>query len=274
MYTAIEIFKGVYPKKYLCQLVSSQLDIDRLDYLTRDSFFSGVVEGKVGYDRLIMMLNVSENKLVIEEKGISSVEKFLLSRRMMYSQVYLHKTSLAAEQMLKMFVKRSVKLMDSGTNVIINENVSSLIKASHQNDSNVYKSIIQFFTQIDDIDIMEMLKKNQKSSDQAIKILSQSMLKRDLFGVSLSAEKPSDDKVSSLSEKLASANNLESSVVNELIAVVNGGFSTYTSGNPICILMKNGDLKDFVSLSHILPVDQQGELFYTIAPKEGFGNNL
>ena len=123
---AIDIFTSKYPRKFLCQLVSSQLDIDRLDYLTRDSFYSGVVEGKVGYDRLIMMMNVVDDRLVIEEKGISSIEKFLLSRHMMYTQVYLHKASLAAEQMLQLLIKRSIKLIVDKKNIVCSENFKRL----------------------------------------------------------------------------------------------------------------------------------------------------
>ena len=115
--TAIEIFTNKYPKKFLYQLVSGQLDVDRMDYLNRDSFFTGVAEGVIGYDRIIKMLTVKDGELMVEEKAIYSIEKFLVSRRLMYWQVYLHKTVLSAEMMLVKIIRRAKELLAAGQNV-------------------------------------------------------------------------------------------------------------------------------------------------------------
>jgi len=124
---AIEIFKGTYAKQFLHQLVSSQLDMDRLDYLTRDSFFTGVYEGVVGYDRIIKMLNVVNDKLVVDAKGIYSIEKFLIARRLMYWQVYLHKTVLAAELMLIKVLERAIALVTDNKTILNNGNIPMIL---------------------------------------------------------------------------------------------------------------------------------------------------
>ncbi len=272
---AIEIFTNTYSKRFLCQLVSSQLDIDRLDYLTRDSFFSGVVEGKVGYDRLIMMLNVDKGELVIEEKGIASVERFLLSRHMMYSQVYLHKTAVAAEQMLKMFLRRCVKCYKDGINIIWNENIFELIKASHSKEFNAYETINQYFIQIDDGDVVEMLKKNQNSCDLSIKILSKSLLERKLFKVYLHSLDGVSSKQKFLKNKLTENFSLPSEVIDSLIIGIDSTISVYDRNiEPIYILMKDGTRKEFSKISKLLPNKGSNQEYLIIAPKEEYLYNI
>lgn len=180
---SIKIFEGSYEKKFLHQLVSSQLDVDRLDYLSRDSFYSGVAEGVIGYDRIIRMMNVYNNEIVVEEKGIYSIEKFLTSRFLMYMQVYFHKTSLAAEKMLeslvtcvkeKMFDHRKFKMSSYLEYLLGIENVIT--------DK---EEFIHNFSLLDDNDILDLMKNNVNHSEKTVNFLANSLLTRKLFRVHL-----------------------------------------------------------------------------------------
>ena len=174
---ALDIFTNEYPKKFLHQLVSGQLDVDRMDYLTRDSFFSGVSEGVIGYDRILKMLTVHNGELMVEEKGIYSIEKFLVSRRLMYWQVYLHKTVVCAEQMLVRIIKRAKRikaLTQMPLNQFINEPVSSV-------------SLEQFCT-LDDYDVMAAIKGWCNHEDKILSFLSKSILNRELLKVKYYSE--------------------------------------------------------------------------------------
>ena len=154
---AIQIFKGTYPKKFMNQLVSGQLDIDRADYLKRDSFFSGVAEGNINSERIITMLNVFNGELVVEEKGIYSVEKFLVARRLMYWQVYLHKTSLVAEQLLIRVLKRAKELVDNGVSLQASSALSFFIHQKISGDD-FNETILKTFSRLDDYDIISAMK--------------------------------------------------------------------------------------------------------------------
>ncbi|MDZ4707341.1 MAG: HD domain-containing protein [Saprospiraceae bacterium] len=175
---AIRIFTNKHPKKFLSQLVSGQLDLDRMDYLNRDSFFTGVAEGVIGYQRIIKMLNVVENQLVVEEKGIYSIEKFLQSRRIMYWQVYLHKTVLAAEKML---IHWFSLLSDDATILKQNSALNSLLKSNYPQDK-----LLSLFASIDDIDIFFALKSSLHSSNRKLRILANGLVNRNLFKCILS----------------------------------------------------------------------------------------
>lgn len=187
--TALRIFKDEYPKKFLHQLVSGQLDVDRLDYLKRDSFFTGVSEGIIGTERIIKMLNVVDDQLVIEAKGIYSIEKFILARRLMYWQVYLHKTVLSAEQMLVRTLHRARKLSAEGQKLFatpdldffLNGNYS--IKEFHESDE-----VLQRFAGLDDFDIASSLKVWKSHSDRVLSDHANSLLNRRLFRIELQAE--------------------------------------------------------------------------------------
>lgn len=179
IHTAIAIFKGQYHKKFLHQLISSQLDVDRLDYLSRDSFYSGVAEGVIGYDRIIKMMNVYENKIVIEEKGIYSIEKFLTSRYLMYMQVYLHKTSLAAEKMLESLMQRTKFLIQQEKSVVVSENLKYFFKSTPESLNGA--EFIENFSLLDDTDIWQVIKQNQHHSDDILKVLCNSILRRNIF---------------------------------------------------------------------------------------------
>lgn len=179
---AIDIFTGKYPKPFLHQLVSSQLDMDRLDYLKRDSFYTGVSEGVVSSKRIIKMLNVHNNELVLEEKGIYSIEKFIVARRLMYWQVYLHKTAVAAEHMLVQILKRAKALVALGELSYIPLSLKLfLTKEVTLNDFHQDESVLQQFSQLDDNDITYAIKNWQWETDKVLSFLCQSLLNRKLF---------------------------------------------------------------------------------------------
>jgi uncharacterized protein len=185
---AIQIFKDAYPKRFLHQLVSGQLDMDRMDYLNRDSFFTGVSEGVIGYDRIIKMLNVVEGELVVEEKGIYSVEKFLIARRLMYWQVYLHKTVLSAEQMLIRVFKRAKELAHTeGVEMVAFGELNYFLQLNNTNpDKKKYmNNWVKRFAKLDDFDIIASLKMWTTHQDFTLSFLSSSILNRQLFKLEL-----------------------------------------------------------------------------------------
>ena len=190
---AIDIFTDVYPKKYLHQLVSGQLDVDRMDYLTRDSFFTGVNEGVIGYDRILKMLIIKNGELMVEEKGIYSIEKFLVARRLMYWQVYLHKTVLSAEQMLQRIIKRA-----------------KLIKAACQEPLNSFihgKVSLEQFCSVDDYDVLMAIKTWMSHKDVVLSVLCRGIIDRKLLKVKYSGEpvnvKLIEEKTLDVSKKLS-----------------------------------------------------------------------
>lgn len=186
---AIKIFTGQYHKKFLHQLVSSQLDVDRLDYLTRDSYFTGVHEGVIGYDRLIEMMDVEKDELVIEQKGIYSVEKFIIARRVMYWQVYLHKTVICAEQMLMKILNRAKYLAKSGQKIFATPALKLFLYQDF--DLNRFLSdekLLQQFSLLDDSDLFSSLKEWQLSDDKVLAYLSHCIINRKLFRIELGNE--------------------------------------------------------------------------------------
>ncbi len=200
---AIDIFTNNYHKKFLHQLVSSQLDVDRLDYLTRDSYFTGVHEGVIGYDRLIEMMDVENDELVIEQKGIYSVEKFIIARRVMYWQVYLHKTVICAEQMLIKTLKRAKYLAKSGMNLFATPSLHLFLyhdvelKDFIENDA-----ILHQYSDLDDMDIYTSMKYWQKSEDKVLAFLSASLLNRQLFKIELESEPISSQRINQITEQV------------------------------------------------------------------------
>ena len=179
---AINIFKGDYHRKFLCQLISSQLDMDRADYLKRDSFYSGAAEGNINAERLITMLNVVNDELVIEEKGIYSVEKFLIARRLMYWQVYLHKTSLVAEQLLIRALIRAKELIKNGSKLNCSEPLQYFLGNSISL-KNFNSEALNQFSKLDDYDIISALKVWQKHDDFVLSNLSEMIINRDLLKI-------------------------------------------------------------------------------------------
>lgn len=183
---AIQIFTNQYAKPFLHQLISGQLDVDRLDYLSRDSFFTGVSEGVIGYERILKMLNVKDNLLLVEEKGINSVEKFLVSRRLMYWQVYRHKTVIAAENMLVKIIQRAKQLVKAKDPFIA---IGGILDTFLSKDFTALEEIdIDAYCQLDDTDIMFAIKKWQAHPDPILSLLCNRLLNRKIFKCQLQAE--------------------------------------------------------------------------------------
>ncbi|MGQ2983731.1 HD domain-containing protein, partial [Flavobacterium sp.] len=198
---AIKIFRGEYDRKFMLQLISSQLDMDRMDYLKRDSFYSGVAEGNINSERLIQMFNVHNDTLVIEEKGIYSVEKFLVARRLMYWQCYLHKTSVAAELILTKILKRAKELTQKGEHLGANTPLQffleNKISLEDFNDD-----VLRKFSYLDDFDIMCAIKSWQFHNDHVLSELSRMIINRDLLKIKMRAEKVDKAQVEVLREQL------------------------------------------------------------------------
>ncbi len=231
---ALDIFTNEYPKKFLHQLVSGQLDVDRMDYLTRDSFFSGVSEGVIGYDRILKMLTVHNGELMVEEKGIYSIEKFLVSRRLMYWQVYLHKTVVCAEQMLVRIIKRAkhIKaLTQMPLNQFINEPVSSV-------------SLEQFCT-LDDYDVMAAIKGWCNHEDKILSFLSKSILNRELLKVKYYSEPIEKKWVEEKTIEAMRKMDISAEEASWLVFTGIASGSTYNfEDERINILFKDGSVKD------------------------------
>ncbi|MFT6323916.1 MAG: HD superfamily phosphohydrolase [Salibacteraceae bacterium] len=206
---AIEIFTDTYPKTYLHQLVSSQLDMDRLDYLMRDSFFTGVSEGVVGSERIIQMLDVSDGNLVIEAKGIYSIEKFIISRRLMYWQVYLHKTVLSAENLLVRVMNRAAQLTREGKELFASPALLFFMKSRiSKSDFENNPEILKLFSQLDDFDVISAIKVWQNSEDKVLSLLAQKLIKRQLLKVKFSDQAFSEDLIAEKQKEAASILNL------------------------------------------------------------------
>lgn len=239
---AIDIFTNVYPKKYLHQLISGQLDVDRMDYLTRDSFFSGVSEGVIGYDRIIKMLTVHNGELMVEEKGIYSIEKFLVARRLMYWQVYLHKTVLCAEQMLQRIIKRAKHIKAytrTPLNKFINEPINTVT--------------LQEFCQLDDYDVVAAIKEWCTHEDKILSILCDGIINRKLLKIKF-YDKPIDEQFVNEKKLLISEKfNLNAGDAEWLVFTGEAVSSTYNFENEhIHILFKDGSVKDISAVDNAL----------------------
>ncbi len=242
---AIKIFQNHYSKKYLHQLVSSQLDMDRLDYLNRDSFFTGVAEGVIGYDRIIMMLDVRDDKLVVEEKGIYSVEKYLISRWIMYWQVYLHKTSLSAEQMMiKLIDRYKTNLKERPS--YLSEAMFNLFTRSREMDN---EELLKWFSKIDDTDVTYLTKNLMDDNDDLINLLANGIINRRLFKVELQNKPFLESKINRVKEKIEKKYKLFDYTSEDLINVGNFTNQMYsTEHEEIIILLKNDKL---IPITHI-----------------------
>lgn len=198
---AINIFKGSYHRNFMHQLVSGQLDMDRIDYLKRDTFYSGVSEGNINSERLIAMLNVANDELVVEEKGIYSVEKFLVARRLMYWQVYLHKTSLVAEQLLIRVLKRAKELVEKGV-VLPASSALSYFLSNKITTNNFDKATLDLFAQLDDYDIISAMKEWQFHEDFVLSNLCSMILNRELLKIKFKKKSFKDQKINNLIDNL------------------------------------------------------------------------
>lgn len=239
---AIKIFTGEYERPFFHELVSGQIDVDRMDYLTRDSFFSGVAEGIIGYDRIITMMNVVDDQLVIEEKGIFSVEKFLMARRLMYWQVYLHKTVVSAETMLISILQRAKYLVQNGIEIASSKELNFFLGMNFDTIGvDEVEGFIHNYVLLDDTDILWMIKKSVLHEDFILRFLCSSLLERKLFKVSL--QPITSSKSSILEHKSLFANHYQVSENNlkYFFSTKSETISYYDSlNNEIRILMKSG----------------------------------
>ena len=268
---AIKVFRGDYHRKFMLQLISSQLDMDRMDYLKRDSFYTGVAEGNINSDRLIQMMNVVDDVLVIEEKGIYSVEKFLMARRLMYWQAYLHKTSLVAELILTKILKRAKELTQKGIILDCSENLMYFMQNKIEND-NFDDQVLNKFAQLDDYDIISALKSWQKNEDFILSSLSKMIINRDLLKIKLSPEKITTEFKNELLEKFSKSENISVHEASYFIfkgKIVNQAYSSISE--PIRILMKNKTIEDVVEASDQLNLKALSKTvtkYYICYPKQ------
>ncbi len=250
--TAIDIFTDNYPKHFLHQLISGQLDVDRMDYLIRDSFFSGVAEGVIGYDRILKMMVIHNDNLMIEEKGIYSIEKFLVARRLMYWQVYLHKTVLSAEMMLVKIIRRVKELISK------NVKVSSVSDAldfflQNQNNNTPIEQSLNIFCQLDDHDVMATIKNWCHHPDKILSILCRSLVDRNLLKVKLQAE-PFDNKmVNEKTREVCQKFNITEEEAGYFVFTGEASNTTYDpTDERINILFKDGTVKDISQVDNAL----------------------
>ena len=268
---AIKIFEGDYPRKFMLQLISSQLDMDRMDYLKRDSFYSGVAEGNVNSERLIQMMNVEDDYLVIEEKGIYSVEKFLMSRRLMYWQAYLHKTSLVAELVLTKILKRAKELMLKGVVLPCSEPLQFFMQ-NKIDLASFDTNTLDLFSQLDDFDIISALKAWQRQDDFILSTLSKMIINRDLLKIQLTSDKVAIDDLNPLREKFASEHNISLADTNYFIfkgKIKNQAYNK--EAEPIRILKKDRTIEDVIESSdqlNLKSLSKSVTKYYICFPKQ------
>lgn len=253
---AIQIFNGTYHKKFLHQLVSSQLDVDRLDYLTRDSFFTGVSEGVISYDRIIEMMNVRNDELVIEYKGIYSIESFIVSRRLMYWQVYLHKTVLCVEQLLIKAVERAQELIAKGKKLDASPALTFFLQQKVSlKDFRKQPKLLDTFSELDDMDLLAALKNWQHSKDKILSILCDAILNRRLFKIEMSSKTFPYKKVNTIIKKVAAEFKLTEEDASYLVLADSTTNHAYNpSENRINILMPDGSVTDIAQASDQLNI--------------------
>ena len=246
--TAIQIFQNKYPKRFLHQLVSSQLDMDRLDYLKRDSFFTGVTEGVIGSDRIIKMLNVLNDQLVVEEKGIYSIEKFLIARRLMYWQVYLHRTVVASEQVLVLMLKRAQTLSSMEEELFATPPLAYFLQEQKQVS-------LEQFSLLDDYDILSSAKVWCNNSDRVLSMLANGLVNRKLYSVELDNQPFSAERVAEIRGIVK--DKLDMSPQEAEYLVVSDSVSNYAYSDMddrITIMDKHGNTRDIAEASDILNI--------------------
>ena len=263
---AIEIFADRYHKPFLHQLVSGQLDMDRMDYLNRDSFFTGVSEGVIGYDRIIKMLSVYDGQLVVEEKGIYSIEKFLIARRLMYWQVYLHKTNVAAEQMLTSALRRARELALAGEKVESLPDLSWFLHRSSEQKTEKTE-LLQRYARLDDTDIAAALKYWENSDDLVLKTLSAGLLQRKLFRLEWSQQPFADHYKNLLRNQLSEILGPGFPEKYLLIEGQESNQSYNEAKEPIFILFKNGAVKPVSECSDVPLYTQKITKYFIAFPK-------
>jgi HD superfamily phosphohydrolase len=269
--TAIKIFRDEYTKKFLHQLVSSQLDMDRLDYLNRDSFFTGVSEGIISSDRIIKMLEVHNDTLAIEAKGIYSIEKFIVARRLMYWQVYLHKTVVSAESMLVNILKRAKELLKEGQELFCTPSLKQFMLQNYsKQDFLSDSSLLDKFAQLDDSDITASIKVWRDHPDKILSLLCSGMMNRRLFKIQIQ-NKPFDEKtIKKRGENIKAKFNLSSAEINYFILHGKLVNNAYMLDDKINILFKDGSVRDIAEAADTLNIKAMSEAvekYYLCYPK-------
>lgn len=271
---ALDIFNNNYAKKFLHQLVSSQLDMDRMDYLMRDSFFAGVAEGTIGTERIIKMLDVVNDELVVEAKGIYSIEKFLIARRLMYWQVYFHKTVIAAENLLVRVLQHARELAGAGTALFATRSLDYFLRnnLTRENMNTRSSDTLDNFTSLDDDDIMVSAKSWAGHDDRLLSLLSGNLVNRKLPRVKISDTPFSDDQLGELRNVAAEKFRLDIRECESLVyagVISNNAYSIKTDN--IRILYNTGEVKDLTQASDIFQVQQLNETkikYFLCYPKE------
>jgi len=276
---AIRIFRDQYHKPFLHQLISSQLDMDRLDYLKRDSFFTGVSEGVVNSDRIISMLNVKDGQLCVEAKGIYSIEKFIIARRLMYWQVYLHKTVLSAENLIVNILRRAKDLVEKGIDVPASKPLAYFLKSeigveTFQSDPQA----LAYFSELDDFDITAAIKQWKDHDDKVLAALCGSMLDRKLYHIKIDNEAPNSAILKSEKQRLKADFRLSD---EELDYFVFSGAIANNAYNPkmdkINLIYRNGELKDIANASdqlNIRVLSEEVKKYFFCLPKQGMVEKL
>lgn len=270
---ALEIFNGKYPKKFLNQLVSSQLDMDRMDYLKRDSFYTGVAEGGINSERLITMLTVVNDQLMVEEKGVYSVEKFLMARRFMYWQVYLHKTSVVAEQLLIRVLKRAKELVNKGEKLNCSSTLLFFMK-NKIDTSNFTVEVLDKFSKLDDIDVLSAIKTWQNHSDFVLSRLCSMIINRKLLTIKLKNKAIKSEVIDSYLVNLKEKYSLSEEEAKYFVFDGKISNKAYDSRKQnILILKKSGKISDVAKASdhlNLVALSKTVTKHYICYPKDSF----
>ena len=267
---ALQIFQDKYPKRFLHDLVSSQLDMDRLDYLKRDSFFTGVSEGVVSNQRIIKMFHVVNDEIVIKEKGIYSIEKFIVARRLMYWQVYLHKTVLSAEFLLAKIIERARELINNGEKLLVLPSIKYFFENTIYKENISEYDFLTAFSKLDDYDVLYSVKVWADSNDQVISKLSQMLINRKLLKVKISHHKFTNDEIEEMKQyhqKKLGFSNLEMNYFVFQNQMTNNAYDPRK--DEIKILFNNGTLKDITLASdnlNISALSKPVKKYYLFAP--------
>jgi HD superfamily phosphohydrolase len=265
---AIDIFQGNYHKKFLHQLISSQLDVDRMDYLQRDSFFTGVIEGRINSGRIIEMLSVAGRHLTVEEKGIYSIEKFIVSRRFMYWQVYFHKTSLMFEKLLEQTLRRAKDLYLSGRELYLDGDLAYFFASGDLKPDDL---TLDTFARLTDADILFHLKKWTTHSDTVLRLLSKSIIERKTFSIDIRPVNIDAGFREKIKEKTRRSLKVEEKELSYLVLEGQISNTAYNpEKHPIMIQMKNGRIMEFSDTtdhSYIRALSHKVRKFYLIYPK-------
>jgi len=270
---AISVFSGRYRRRFLTELISGQLDMDRMDYLRRDSFFTGVVEGEVGFDRIIHMLNVSDDMLAIDEKGIYSVEKFLIARRLMYWQVYNHRTVLSAEKLLQNLIIRAKELRSAGVGMFASPSLDFFLRYSDGKSVNGGNNeLLSYFTALDESDIISATKVWISHDDRILSDLSRRFINRDLLAIELQNEPFAPERVEELKKTAGDLLDLAPEELKYYVYTGEVYNQTYAPGKvEVRILLKNGEIRDITTASDIFDhkaLSEKVTKFFLCYPKE------